>query len=212
MMLKFDRSPEWYRNIAGVMLFLAGVITFMGIITAETLYPGYHTGENMISDLGGSEPPNSVIMQPAATIFNATMMTIGALFIIGALLLHRSGVRRSVTVPVLLLGVGALGVGVFPGNTGTVHALFALLTFFSGGLSAILSSRVLGPPLKYISIILGAIGLSALLMIVFLGDSSPLASLGDGGAERWVAYPIILWAIGFGGYSMGNEAKSEGQI
>lgn len=73
-MLKFDRRPEWYRNIAGVMLFLAGVITFMGIITAETLYPGYHTGENMIGDLGGSEPPNSVIVQPAAVIFNATMM------------------------------------------------------------------------------------------------------------------------------------------
>lgn len=103
-----------------------------------------------------------------------------------------------------------MGVGIFPGNTGTIHALFALLTFFSGGLSAILSSRVLTPPFKYVSIILGAIGLSALLMTMLLGDSNPLASLGDGGAERWVAYPIILWAIGFGGYSMGNGARPAG--
>jgi hypothetical membrane protein len=210
-MIEWDKDPIWYRNVAGALLFLAGLVALMGIITAETLYPGYHTGDNMISDLGGSEPPNSVIMQPAATIFNATMMAVGALFIIGALLLHRSGLRRSVTVPMLLFGVGTLGVGIFPGNTGTIHALFALLTFFAGSLTAILSSRVLTPPFKYASIVLGAIGLSALLMAIFLGDSNPLSSLGDGGAERWVAYPIILWAVGFGGYMMGNGAKPADQ-
>ena len=44
----------------------------MGIITAEALYPGtFSTGANEISDLGGTRPPNSVILQPSATIFNA---------------------------------------------------------------------------------------------------------------------------------------------
>ena len=49
-----DRSDSHmrYENIAGTLLFGAGVIAFLGIITAETLYPGYSTSQNMISDLG----------------------------------------------------------------------------------------------------------------------------------------------------------------
>lgn len=32
--------------------------------------------------------------------------------------------------------------------------------------------------------------------------------IGDGGTERWVAYPIMLWLIGFGGYLMNVERTS----
>ncbi len=64
----------------GRPLFAAGVIAFMGIITAEALYPsGYSTSQNEISDLGATEPPDSVIEQPSATIFNTTMIVCGVL-------------------------------------------------------------------------------------------------------------------------------------
>jgi hypothetical protein len=36
-----------------------------------------------------------------------------------------------------------------------------------------------------------------------LGNSSPLAAMGEGGGERWIAYPIILWVMALGGYLMG---------
>jgi hypothetical membrane protein len=207
-MFKFERDPKWFRTVAGALFFLAGVVAIMGIISGEALYPGYNTNENEISDLGATRPPNSIILQPSATIFNTTMMMVGLCFIIGSYFLLRASTRRSVAIPALLLGVGALGVGIFPGNYGGVHALFAMLTFVSGGVAAILSYRVLSAPMKYLAVALGAIGLSSLLMYMFLGESSPLASMGDGGVERWVAYPIILWAMGFGGYLMGNNATS----
>jgi hypothetical protein len=30
--------------------------------------------------------------------------------------------------------------------------------------------------------------------------------IGDGGTERWVAYPVVLWLVGIGGYML-NEKK-----
>lgn len=58
-------------NIAGTLLFFAGSLIIMGLITGETFYPGeYTTFKNEISDLGGTRPPNSVIYEPSATLFN----------------------------------------------------------------------------------------------------------------------------------------------
>jgi hypothetical protein len=45
-----------------------------------------------------------------------------------------------------------------------------------------------------------------------MGDNSPFMELGEGGLERWVAYPVLLWALGLGGHLMGQrqaEAKSQ---
>ncbi len=203
-MFEAERDLTWYRNVAGALLIVGGIVALMGIMTGEALYPGYHTGDNQISDLGGTEPPNSIVMQPSAAIFDTTMMITGALFIVAALMLHRSGLRRSVTIPVLLLGIGSLGVGIFPGNTGTIHAVFAMLTFISGGLAAMLSYRALTSPFRYVALVLGAIGLSTLIVYMFFGAVGPFADLGIGGVERWVAYPIILWSIGFGGFMSGS--------
>ncbi len=36
----------------------------------------------MISDLGGTEPPHSIIVQPSAAIFNTTMSIAGVLLIV----------------------------------------------------------------------------------------------------------------------------------
>ena len=67
---------------AGVLLLLAGFIALMGIITAEALYPeGYSTSKNAISDLGATEPPDSVIERPSATVFNAAMIGTGVLIL-----------------------------------------------------------------------------------------------------------------------------------
>ena len=44
-----------YRKAAGALLFLAGAVVLMGIITAEALYPAdYSTAANTVSDLGGT--------------------------------------------------------------------------------------------------------------------------------------------------------------
>ncbi len=77
-------------NIAGTLLFLAGSIIIMGIITGETFYPtGYNTFKNEISDLGGTRPPNSIIYEPSATIFNITMLVTGLMIFVASLFTHR---------------------------------------------------------------------------------------------------------------------------
>jgi hypothetical membrane protein len=75
---------------SGALLFLAGSIILMGIITAEAFYPsGYTTANSEISDLGATVRPNSVTYQPSATIFNYTMMLAGLMVAMAALLQHK---------------------------------------------------------------------------------------------------------------------------
>jgi hypothetical membrane protein len=196
--------------MGGALLFVAGAVILLGIITAESLYPGtYSTGASQISDLGGSEPPNSVILQPSATIFDVSMMVVGLLVLAASVLVQRAFGRRSVTIPLAALGAGALGVGVFPGNTGSIHAVFAMITFIAGGVAAIGGGRVARGPFRYLSTALGAIALLTLCSYVLLGEASPMATLGLGGLERWIVYPIVLWVTGFGAYLAGR-ADGEG--
>lgn len=206
-MIDKQKPPEHYQNIAGALLFVAGVVIFLGIITAETLYPGYNTAQDMISDLGATEPPNRIIIQPSATIFNVSMMVCGLCIILSALYIHRALYRSIVTLPIVLFGIGALGVGIFPGNYGAVHGISALITFIFGGLAAIMSYKVTTSPFRYLSVILGSIALLDLLLYYMLGRSSPFTIFGMGGLERWIAYPIALWVTGFGGYLMGSTKK-----
>jgi hypothetical protein len=52
---------------------------------------------------------------------------------------------------------------------------------------------------------LAFLGLISLIFLFFSGMFIPV--LGDGGTERFVAYPVVIWAIGFGGYLTGNEGR-----
>lgn len=193
-------------RVGGSILVLAGTIILLGIISAEALYPEpYATGANEISDLGGTTPADGgLVYQPSATIFDLSMIVVGLMVIAAGGLIHRGFGRRSVTIPIIALGIGALGVGVFPGPTGTPHALSAMTTFVSGGIAALTGSRVATGPMRYLSILLGAISLGTLASYVLLGDGSPFAVFGIGGLERWIVYPIVIWVTAFGGYAAGR--------
>ncbi len=192
-------------RIAGTLLFVAGALILMGIITAEALYPAtFTTAGNEISDLGGTRPPDSLIYQPSATIFDVSMIVIGVLISLASLFVHRAFARRSVTIPLAVLGIGALGVGLFPGNTGTPHAIFAMVTFVAGGIAAITGSRIATGGFRAVSLVLGTVALVSLALYLFLGDANPMADLGIGGIERWIVYPTVLWVTAFGGYVAGR--------
>jgi hypothetical membrane protein len=192
-------------RLGGSLLTIAGVTILMGIITAEALYPNtFTTGGNEISDLGGTRPPNSLIFQPSAMIFDISMAAIGVLVLAGSWFVHRVFGRRSVTIPLVVLGIGALGVGLFPGNTGAPHQIFAMITFVAGGVAAISASRVTSAPFRLISLLLGTASLVTLVSYMLLGEGSPMARFGIGGIERWIVYPVILWVIAFGGYLSGR--------
>jgi hypothetical membrane protein len=120
------------------------------------------------------------------------------LVIAAAYCMYRAVNRGGLPVTVALLGVGILGVGIFPGNNPAPHQVFSLLAFSAGGAAAVLSSRVQARPLRYFSLLAGLVALLSLVAAVFFADWAPAAWLGEGGVERWVAYPVVLWMGSFG--------------
>jgi hypothetical membrane protein len=202
-----DRLAGKAPRVAGCLLTAAGVVALMGIITAETLYPGYSTADNMISDLGATEPPDSVILQPSSALFSGAMLATGLCVMAATYYVNLSFRDRALSAFLGLFGLGVAGVGVFNGSWGTIHALFAMTTFVSGALAATVSYRALPSPMRHLSALLGLVSLATLLQYFVLGDSSPLLEMGEGGVERWIAYPVLVWTIALGGFMMGMAVK-----
>jgi hypothetical membrane protein len=157
------------------------------MIIAEALYPGYNTSTNYISDLG---------VGPSAHIFNTSIFLLGVAIVAGTYLIYRALRPTLFTVLVTLAGIGAMGVGIFTEDSLYVHTVVSAITFLFGSLAAISSYRLIRTPLKYASVILGLFGLVALILMFF----GITLGLGMGGIERMIAYPILLWGLGFGGH------------
>ena len=107
----------------------------------------------------------------------------------------------AVSLPLSLFGLGLVGIGIFSGDKVPYHGMFAMLTFLTGGLSAILAIKIVSTPFKYIGIVFGAISLAIWAVVLLIPDII-ISFIGMGGTERWLVYPIVLWITGLGGYLM----------
>jgi hypothetical membrane protein len=204
--MKFQRGsifrPEKdYYKYAGIVLIIGGIQFFLAITLAEALFPGYSVAKNSLSALGGSVP----IVEPSAMIFNTSVILFGLLGILAVYLILKSGGCRLFSSCLLISSIGAIGVGLFPEYTGSIHLFFAFTTFLFGSLATIFSYRLgLNIPMVIISMVLGIGSLIAIILVFVYGlasASNPLvAYLGMGGNERLLAYPIILYLIALGGY------------
>lgn len=193
------------QKISGLLFLLGGSAVVLGILTAEIFYPSaYSISLNMISNLGSTPPPHIVVDQPSASIFDYSMMLSGILTIIGVYFLQRSLKDKFMILLLFLTGLGTLGVGIFPASHLTPHSISALLAFSSGALAAAYSFRITESPFKYLCLVLGFTSLSFLTFGIFFKEFI-LPVLGAGGTERWVAYPMLIWLVSFGGYLMGSQ-------
>jgi hypothetical protein len=84
--------------------------------------------------------------------------------------------------------------------------LFALTAFLAGGVAVIVSSRVTAAPFRQLWALLGAVALAATALGVLFLEWAPVAALGEGGIERWIVYPIVLWLVAFGSYLLAAAA------
>lgn len=183
---------------SGILLFLAGLMIFMGIFTSEMYYKlAFNTRDNYISELAAPLPPNTPI-EPSASIFNYTMMAAGLMIIIAAFYLQIVFKKLLTSTPTGLFGLGILGVGIFPGYIHPWHGIFALTLFIAGGFAAISSYRIVSSPLRYVFVFLGILSLGFLIGFKYF---QPI--LGAGGTERWVFYPEVFWITGMGCYLLG---------
>jgi hypothetical membrane protein len=189
-------------RIAGALLALTGIGTMMAIIANEALYPAarhYSTFANTISDLGGTSPPNSYMVQPNRAVFIATMAVSGALVLLSTYLVWPSIPRRRISIGLMVFGAALVGLAVFPGNVPTWHPWIALVCFMAGSITAITSRKMLQPPATYFAVALGVTALLATLagLEAFEGIG-PQKWLGVGGVERSIAYPVLMWLVVFG--------------
>jgi hypothetical membrane protein len=183
-------------KVAGALIFVAIAQFVLGLIVSEALYSGYSTSGNYISDLG---------VGPSSIIFNSSVFLLGLLLIIGTYFLQRVFKEyKMLTLMLILTSIGAMGVGVFTEDFAILHGIVSLIVFLFGGLSALFSvicSRVhrfklVKTPFSVISVTLGVMCLGALLLFAAKMDFG----LGVGGMERMIAYPVLIWGAGFGGY------------
>jgi len=189
---------------AGTFLFV-GVAQFaIFLIVAEALFPNYSVSGNYISDLGAicHRPPapenGCVFVQPTSNIFNSSIIVLGIFLLISAYFLFRSKVSRIIPIMAILSAIGSIGVGIFTEATGIVHGIFSLITFVSIGIFAIVAYRIQLSPMKYFSIISGAITLFALVLYI----NNIYLGLGMGGMERMIVYPVMVWSLAFSGHLM----------
>lgn len=116
------------------------------------------------------------------------MFVIGLTATASAYFIHKTLGGRVAPALLLITGIGAMGVGVFPENAGVAHGISALITFSAGAAAAITSFRILkeSRPMQYTSIALGSIALAVifLLLALYVIFGQPVAGQNVSPAQR----------------------------
>lgn len=182
----------------GSLLLVAGIQFMVLLMIAETRFPGYDVKEHYVSDLGRWD-------EPSAVVFNPSVFVLGLLVAVAGYALLGTTPWKWMNLSMIVSGIGAMGVGLFPMTILPPHAISALLAFTFSNLAAILSFRYLTGPLSVMGPVLGGIGLAALVLFV----SGIHLGIGPGGMERMVLYPVMGWMLAFSGYLMHEPSGTE---
>jgi hypothetical membrane protein len=189
-------SSRW---VAGLLLFVLSAGFMTAIMLAASMAPGYDVAGGAISDLG--------VVPETALLFNASLVAIGALNLVGGLLFYRVHGRAWILAIFVLAGLGAAGAGLVPLGTSDLHSIFALLAFLFFNVEAVACATVVRGPMRWVSLVAGLVGL-AFVGVMIVGDSgnpTVFGPIGHGGAERMIVYPAMLWMMAFGGYLMAGD-------
>lgn len=178
---------------AGVLLFIGVFLFSMAILITEALRPTYSLSLDSISSLG---------IGPNGEIFYYSILLLGALLMISGAILLSGKKKEAWQVSLILVGVGAFGVGIFPYLVNyPLHSYFAFIAFIFGGITAILFVTHKGTPLRVFSPIVGIL----VLVSIFLYARGMLYGLGSGGMERMIVYPTLFWSLALSGYLMSHK-------
>ena len=179
---------------------------FVFELVAETLYPGYSVSNNYISDLGATciAPPSTtscIAHQPSATIFDTTVFLLGLILLAGTFLVYSGTRKKPYVIATAVADLAILLIGVFPENTGWVHAIISEFAFLFAGISLVLAWTIVkGDAFGYLAVAFGAL---TIFFTIFGGVS---ATVGVGGEERLIVLPALLGILALGGYLTGQDS------
>lgn len=192
-------------KLAGALLAFAGIEFWLVNSVSEAYYPNYSVHSNAISDLAAIGTRTTVIEGTAGLLW-------GLCWLLGAYFLFRNTGKKNLMVLNLLPGVGVLLAILSPENVNViVHSIGAVIAFVPGALAAILSYKIIDSQFKYFSVALGTISLIA-VVTEFGAYYSPIVqqTIGPGGWERMIVYPLLIWQIVLGGYLLGVASDRGG--
>lgn len=194
-------------KISGVLYIVAVFQFFVFELVAETLYPDYSVSSSYISDLGATcvAPPSTtscVVHQPSATIFDTSVFLLGLILLVGTFLVYYGTRKKSYVIVAAVADLSILLIGIFPENTGWVHAIISEVAFLFTGISLILAWTIAkGSTYRYLAI---AFGVLTLFFTIFGGLSSVV---GVGGEERLIVLAALFGISALGGYLTGQDSS-----
>lgn len=194
-----------FLKIGGVLYIIAAFQFLVFELVAETLYPGYSVANNYISDLGATclAPPSTtdcIVHQPSATIFDTTVFLLGLILLAGTFLVYSSTGKKPYFIATIVADLAILFIGIFPENTGWVHAIVSEFAFVFTGISLVLAwTLVKGSIFRYLAVAFGVLT----LWFTFFGFSA----VGVGGEERLIVLPALLGILSLGGYLTGQDSS-----
>lgn len=181
----------------GAFLVVGSVQFLVAMAVVQSKYPGYSLSGNYISDLGSSS-------SPWAWLFNDSIGVLGLFFILGGFWIRSAfPPKTSARVGLFLLVVaafGAIGVGSYPEGSpqlgGNVHNVMSFITFLGSGFSLLVLAMGMLRDTRWDGFRAYTF-LSGLVTVIALGlfAGHSYAGLGQGGMERLIAAPILLWGI-----------------
>ena len=186
------------RTLAGVFFFALAAQFMTVIMLAAAMVPDYDFGAAAISDLG--------VFPETALLFNVSLVVVGVFNLLGGYFYYRTHGKRWLLAIFALAGIGAIGAGLFPLDTGGLHGIAALLAFVFFNVQAIGSATRLNGVMRVLSVLAGVLGL-VFVVLMAIGDGGNVAAfgpIGHGGTERMIVYPVMLWLVAFGGYLLGK--------
>ena len=189
--------PRIRLHAAGVILFAMAAQFMLVIMLGASIAPGYDMATAAISDLG--------VIEETALLFNLSLIVVGFLNILAGSLLFRWHERAWLLALFLVAGIGAIGAGVFPLDSGGPHGLFALVAFLAFNLEAVGLAAVTTGPIRVAGDnIAGIVGLLFVVLMAIGDGGNPavFGPIGHGGTERMIVYPVMLWILAFGGWLM----------
>jgi hypothetical membrane protein len=192
-------------RLAGILFFILGAAFFIVTMLAASIAPAYDFQGGAISDLG--------VIDETAAMFNTLLVAMGVLNVVGGYLFYRIHAKPWLLGLYVIAGLGTVGAGIFPLDTGGLHAVFALAAFVVYNLEALGTAAVVAGPMRTLGFVAGAAGLVYTVVMV-IGDSGNPAVFGPyghGGSERMIAYPVMLWLVALGGHLMAGPQIAPGE-